>query len=184
MSSQLAIDEVLFSPTRVLDTPRKRINKVRESARFVCAGAARDVTREHVDRIQNKKVPSCGVKAAFRVKRAIKRERLLRLSHVRTSSHMTDKTANRTARAEGQRKRNYFLWRCRLSSLRCLCLRIFFRRFLITLPNGCSPGSSCAVSEPSCGALERPRCRESRQECQGVARSTGARLEHCPLGQR
>ena len=28
----------------------------------------------------------------------------------------------------------YFLWRCRLRSLRCLCLRIFFRRFFTTLP--------------------------------------------------
>ncbi len=109
------------------------------------------------------------------------RERLLRLSHVRTSSHITDKTANRTARAEGQRKKNYFLWRCRLSSLRCLCLRIFFRRFLITLPKAFSPRSNCAVSEPSCGALERPRFRESRSECQGVSRT---QLEQCPLGQR
>lgn len=30
----------------------------------------------------------------------------------------------------------YFLCRCRFRSLRCLCFRIFFRRFLITLPNG------------------------------------------------
>ena len=30
----------------------------------------------------------------------------------------------------------YFLWRCRFRSLRCLCLRIFLRRFLITLPTG------------------------------------------------
>lgn len=29
---------------------------------------------------------------------------------------------------------DYFLCRCRFRSLRCLCLRIFFRRFLITLP--------------------------------------------------
>ena len=28
------------------------------------------------------------------------------------------------------------LCRCRFSSFRCLCLRIFLRRFLITLPNG------------------------------------------------
>ena len=28
----------------------------------------------------------------------------------------------------------YFLCRCRFNSLRCLCLRIFLRRFLITLP--------------------------------------------------
>jgi len=28
------------------------------------------------------------------------------------------------------------LCRCRFSNLRCLCLRIFLRRFLITLPNG------------------------------------------------
>ena len=33
----------------------------------------------------------------------------------------------------------YFLWRCRLKSFRCLCLRIFLRRFLITLPNGILP---------------------------------------------
>ena len=33
----------------------------------------------------------------------------------------------------------YFLWRCRFSNLRCLCLRIFLRRFLITLPNGFLP---------------------------------------------
>ena len=33
-------------------------------------------------------------------------------------------------------KRAYFLWRCRFNNLRCLCLRIFLRRFLITLPNG------------------------------------------------
>ncbi len=36
----------------------------------------------------------------------------------------------------------YFLCRCRFNSLRCLCLRIFLRRFLITLPNGLSPRSS------------------------------------------
>lgn len=36
----------------------------------------------------------------------------------------------------------YFLCRCRLSSLRCLCLRIFLRRFLITLPNGFLPCSA------------------------------------------
>lgn len=30
----------------------------------------------------------------------------------------------------------YFLCRCRLRSLRCLCFRIFLRRFLITLPTG------------------------------------------------
>ena len=38
-------------------------------------------------------------------------------------------------RARGAR-RDYFLWRCRFSSLRCLCLRIFLRRFLMTLPTG------------------------------------------------
>ena len=32
--------------------------------------------------------------------------------------------------------RSYFLWRARLSSFRCLCFRIFLRRFLITLPTG------------------------------------------------
>ncbi len=36
-------------------------------------------------------------------------------------------------------KRAYFLWRCRFNNLRCLCLRIFLRRFLITLPNGLLP---------------------------------------------
>jgi hypothetical protein len=35
----------------------------------------------------------------------------------------------------------YFLCRCRFRSLRCLCLRIFLRRFLMTLPNGLSPRS-------------------------------------------
>lgn len=38
-----------------------------------------------------------------------------------------------------RRDRIYFLWRCRLRSLRCLCLRIFLRRFLITLPTFGSP---------------------------------------------
>ncbi len=31
----------------------------------------------------------------------------------------------------------YFLCRCRFRSFRCLCFRIFLRRFLITLPTGC-----------------------------------------------
>lgn len=40
--------------------------------------------------------------------------------------------------------RCYFLWRARLRSFRCLCFRIFLRRFLITLPTGClrTPGRS------------------------------------------
>ena len=35
--------------------------------------------------------------------------------------------------------KDYFLCRCRLRSFRCLCLRIFLRRFLITLPTIDSP---------------------------------------------
>ena len=37
---------------------------------------------------------------------------------------------------------DYFLCRCRFKSFRCLCLRIFLRRFLITLPTSCSPCSA------------------------------------------
>lgn len=39
--------------------------------------------------------------------------------------------------AAGAKSRGYFLCRARLSSFRCLCFRIFLRRFLITLPTGC-----------------------------------------------
>lgn len=46
------------------------------------------------------------------------------------------------------REKLYFLWRCRLRSLRCLCLRIFFRRFLTTLPT-ISPLSIKIKSSPA-----------------------------------
>lgn len=44
--------------------------------------------------------------------------------------------AERPLRARFRAPRAYFLCRCRLSSFRCLCFRIFLRRFLITLPKG------------------------------------------------
>ncbi len=45
----------------------------------------------------------------------------------------------RTAARPPRSGRAYFLWRCRFNSLRCLCLRIFLRRFLMTLPTGLLP---------------------------------------------
>ena len=59
-------------------------------------------------------------------------------------------------------QRNYFLWRCRFRSLRCLCLRIFLRRFLTTLPTisplclpefGAFPFSVCFSSTWTNGQL-------------------------------
>jgi hypothetical protein len=39
-------------------------------------------------------------------------------------------------RREREKRRGYFLCRARFNSFRCLCFRIFLRRFLITLPTG------------------------------------------------
>ncbi len=44
--------------------------------------------------------------------------------------------ANRSGTRRGG---NYFLCRARFKSFRCLCFRIFLRRFLITLPTGSLP---------------------------------------------
>lgn len=55
---------------------------------------------------------------------------------------------------------DYFLCRCRLKSFRCLCLRIFLRRFLITLPTFCSPCSAPIA--------ERCRFRDLPRPCQGI----------------
>ena len=75
-----------------------------------------------------------------------------------------------TAPVDHSRKKNgervYFLCRCRFRSLRCLCLRIFLRRFLITLPKGFSPRSRCTSTTHSGGAWSGPRCRDSHPECQ------------------
>jgi hypothetical protein len=60
--------------------------------------------------------------------------------------------------------RAYFLWRCRLNSLRCLCLRIFLRRFLITLPNGFLPAPWSAARFAS-----KPWFRDCAEACQGEA---------------
>ncbi len=46
--------------------------------------------------------------------------------------------------------RSYFLWRCRRRSFRCLCLRIFLRRFLMTLPAASSPCSSTKFGARPC----------------------------------
>lgn len=54
------------------------------------------------------------------------------------------------------RPTSYFLCRCRLRSFRCLCLRIFLRRFLMTLPTMISP---CSAAK--CGA--RP-CLDTRSQ--------------------
>ncbi len=50
---------------------------------------------------------------------------------------------------------DYFLWRCRLRSLRCLCLRIFFRRFLITLPTRAPFSRSGPTSSSNTRRLDR-----------------------------
>jgi hypothetical protein len=65
-----------------------------------------------------------------------------RHSHPRQRSAQKKEMENRGENA-AIGNRAYFLWRCRFSNLRCLCFRIFLRRFLITLPNGFLP---CIVS--------------------------------------
>lgn len=77
--------------------------------------------------------------------------------------------------------RSYFLWRARFRSFRCLCFRIFLRRFLITLPTGslrtrghrAGQGTAAkSLTRPPGertsreAGFERGRFRESRWRCQ------------------
>lgn len=52
--------------------------------------------------------------------------------------------------SRGPRARSYFLCRCRFKSFRCLCLRIFLRRFLMTLPTAYSPCSATKYGAGPC----------------------------------
>lgn len=79
----------------------------------------------------------------------------------------SERRRKRERKRERKRKGAYFLCRCRLSSLRCLCLRIFLRRFLITLPNGSSPHPELHTADESPAVWSGPRCRESPCWCQG-----------------
>ncbi len=79
-------------------------------------------------------------------------------------------------------ERAYFLCRWRFRSLRCLCFRIFFRRFLMTLPMWAPSllrvadprGSVCASGD---AAVERRALRASRHR---LASAPG-RVEMCEL---
>jgi hypothetical protein len=72
--------------------------------------------------------------------------------------------AARRRRAGGCRGGSYyFLCRCRFRSLRCLCFRIFLRRFLITLPLGV----------PRLGGSERPTAAKGRTDTESRAPRQG-----------
>jgi hypothetical protein len=77
---------------------------------------------------------------------------------------------------------DYFLCRCLLRSLRCLCLRIFFRRFLITLPTRAPfservPTRNSIDVRPSPGSARMTRAAVTRPDpARPASRMLGATL--------
>lgn len=171
MSIQLAIDATGF---REKGCGRKRFdlraNRLRAARRGRCA---RDGTGDRVERSKRVECTRTGrrrleaqVHPRPRRGRDSNRTPGAGRRNMLADGRIVSETAASPNRPETRRASRredgllYFLCRARFSSFRCLCFRIFLRRFLITLPTGCLRAPRLqrqSVREDSPGRLERGR---------------------------
>lgn len=135
MSDQLAIDATRFRETMRATAHRVRGATARRATRkglLRCEIAGDDVDLERRGRTANGRETACDERTTALARSG--RRDAGPWGGVEKKTLADGRRGSRTAASV--KRRGYFLCRARFNSFRCLCFRIFLRRFLITLPTG------------------------------------------------